>query len=178
MPELNLSHDLDLIDDRLLVGGAFHCDAIPAIVAAHGVGAVVDLREEACDDERALAAHGLAFLHLPTPDMEAVDVANLHRGVDFAAGHMRAGRTVLIHCQHGIGRSALLALCVMVRQGWGPLDALERAKTRRPKVSPSPAQYEGWRAWLETHARQNETAWEIPPFDAFAWIAYRHLRQG
>jgi protein-tyrosine phosphatase len=78
---------------------------------------------------------------------------------------------VLIHCQHGIGRSALLALCVLVDCGHEPLAALELAKSRRAKVSPSPAQYEAWATWL----RGREIA--PPSFDAFAAIAYRHLRR-
>ncbi|MDB5572111.1 MAG: Dual specificity protein phosphatase [Hyphomicrobiales bacterium] len=171
-------HNLSRVDERLFVGGAFHCDSIPAIVAAHRIGAVVDLREEACDDEGALAAHGVAFLHLPTPDMCAVSVPMLQRGVAFASGAIAQGRSVLIHCQHGIGRSALLALCVMVHGGLAPLDALERAKTARPLVSPSPAQFEGWRAWLSVHARAAGPPWKEPSFDEFAAIAYRHLRQG
>ncbi len=60
---------------------------------------------------------------------------------------------MLIHCQHGIGRSALLALCVLVDQGWQPLDALTHAKDRRAQVSPSRSQYEGWAAWLRARGK-------------------------
>ncbi|HEY8579867.1 MAG TPA: dual specificity protein phosphatase family protein, partial [Beijerinckiaceae bacterium] len=113
-----------------------------------------------------------------TPDMEAVSLSMLQRGVAFATAQMDLGRTVLIHCQHGIGRSALLALCVMTARGWEPLEALERAKTRRLKVSPSPAQFEGWSRWLRAHAAVHPVSWRPPDFEAFAQIAYRHLRQG
>lgn len=167
--------DFSLVDEGLLVGAAFACEAIPALVRAHAFHAVVDLRREACDDHAALKAVDVDFLHLPTPDMEAVSQADLARGVDYVHARRLAGASVLIHCQHGIGRSALLALCVMVRAGWPPLAALERAKTARPAVSPSRAQFEGWRQWLEAYARAQTQSWSPPDFEQFAAIAYRHL---
>jgi protein-tyrosine phosphatase len=78
----------------------------------------------------------------------------------------------LIHCEHGIGRSATVALCVMVDRGWKPLEALARAKTARALVSPSPAQYEAWSTWM----RRRRPEAEVPHFDAFKAIAYRHLK--
>jgi len=164
--------NFDWITDELAVGGCFPIDRAAQLAAEHGIGAVVDLREEACDDEAELAGAGLAFLHLPTPDLEPVSVAMLDSGVGFARDRIAAGDKLLIHCQHGIGRSALLALCVMVDQGWDPLDALSQAKDRRAAISPSPSQYQGWVRWLE----QRDKA--APGFHAFGCIAYRHLADG
>src|SRR4051812_32140110 len=94
--------DLSWITPRLAVGGSFPLRAVTSLARVHGVRAVVDLREEARDDEAALARAGLAFLHLPTEDQCAVSAGDLDRGVAFVASHMRAGERVLIHCQHGI----------------------------------------------------------------------------
>lgn len=163
--------DLDWLTPDLAIGGAFTSDAAEALAREHRIGGVVDLRAEACDEARALARHGLELLHLPTADHCAVAPDMLRAGVAFAARHLSARGRVLIHCQHGIGRSALLALCVLVDCGHEPLAALELAKSRRAKVSPSPAQYEAWATWL----RGREIA--PPSFDAFAAIAYRHLRR-
>jgi hypothetical protein len=160
----------DWITPELAVGGCFAPDDAEQLACAHGVGAVVDLREEACDDALDLARCGIAFLHLPTPDNCGVALADLCAGVAFARAHLDAGHRVLIHCQHGIGRSALLALCVLVERGHAPLAALALAKDRRGVVSPSPSQFEAWVAWLREHGH-------TPPlFDDFAAIAYRHLR--
>ena len=162
--------NLDWITPDLAVGGSFPTERAEHLAQAHGIGAVVDLRAESCDDEAVLARHGLLFLHLPTEDLQAVSRAMLDDGVRFAAEQKAGGRRLLIHCEHGIGRSALLALCVLVDRGLEPLAALELAKGKRARVSPSLSQYEAWRDWLE--ARGTET----PEFDAFAAIAYRHLR--
>ncbi|MFN3892237.1 MAG: dual specificity protein phosphatase family protein [Beijerinckiaceae bacterium] len=168
--------DFHAFDPGFYVGAAFPCEAVPCIASVYGVSAVVDLRDEACDDAGALARHGIELLHLPTPDLEPVSLPMLREGVAFVTPRLEAGEAVIVHCQHGIGRSALLALCVMVARGMAPLDALVRAKERRGVVSPSPRQYEGWRAWLEDRRRVTAAAWAAPTFDEFAAIAYRHLR--
>lgn len=160
------------LTQTLAVGGAVPAEGVEVLAAEHGVSAVIDLRQEACDDAEALERHGLDFLHLPTQDLCAVSVEMLERGVAFARPRLTAGRRVLIHCEHGIGRSATLALCVLVDQGMTPLAALSLAKDRRPLVSPSPEQYEAWRAWLE----RLRPPPAIPDFDAFKTIAYRHLQ--
>lgn len=136
------------------------------------MGAVVDLREEACDDRDELAACRVEFLHLPTPDMMAVDQADLDEGVAFAAAARRRELKTLIHCEHGIGRSALLALCVLVDRGMEPLAALAVAKEARERVSPSEAQFRAWIRWIE-----RRTPHRPPSFEAFCRIAYRHLAQ-
>jgi protein-tyrosine phosphatase len=152
------------ITDELAVGGRFEV----AELRQHRIGAVVDLRAEECDDEVILRRHGIAFLHLPTPDLHGVALAALCEGVAFVKQYRR----VLVHCEHGIGRSALLALCVLVDRGMQPLAALALAKDRRGAVSPSPAQFEAWAAWLR------HTGHAVPHFDDFAAIAYRHLHAG
>lgn len=160
----------DWVTTELAVGGSFPVERAERLARELGVGAVVDLRAEACDDAATLARCGLVFLHLPTRDHHAVSPAMLAEGVAFAAAQRAEGRRLLVHCEHGIGRSALLALCVLVDRGLPPLEALELAKRRRAVLSPSPAQYQAWRAWLDARGV------EPPDFDAFAAIAYRHLR--
>jgi predicted protein tyrosine phosphatase len=164
--------DFDWVTDHVAVGGCFPIERAAELAASHGISAVIDLRQEACDDAEVLGRAGLSFLHLPTPDMRPASPAMLEEGVRFAAEHIRRGGKVLIHCQHGIGRSALLALCVMVDQGLEPLAAISQAKARRQRVSPSPAQFEGWCDWLRGRGR------EPPDMHSFGCIAYRHLAQG
>jgi protein-tyrosine phosphatase len=96
----------------------------------------------------------------------------LKAGVQFVRRQIADGKRVLIHCQHGIGRSALLALCVLVDQGWEPLAAVAHAKDCRAAVSPSRSQYDGWAAWLESRGKSP------PDYHSFGCIAYRHLAAG
>ncbi len=168
--------NLTWIIPDLAIGGSLSQAEAASLASETGVGAVVDLRSEAVDERRVLEAQGIAFLHLPTDDHATVTPARLDEGVGFVAAQRAAGRRVLVHCEHGIGRSATLALAALVDGGLAPLDALLLAKDRRDRVSPSPAQYTGWTAWLATHRTRTGATWAIPDLDAFAAIAYRHLR--
>jgi predicted protein tyrosine phosphatase len=164
--------DLHWLTDHVAVGGCFPSERAAHLAAEHGIRAVVDLRQEDRDDEAQLRAAGIDFLHLPTPDQMSPTAAVLERGVEFTRDHVSRGNRVLIHCAAGVGRSALLALCVLVDQGWEPLDALSHAKDRRWAVSPSRSQYDGWVAWLEAQGKA------APDYHAFGCIAYRHLAKG
>jgi protein-tyrosine phosphatase len=163
--------DLSWITPELAIGGCFAPEHCEQLAREQRVRGVVDLRAEACDQKLELSRHGIELLHLPTRDHCAIAPDMLRAGVAFADRHLRAKGRVLLHCQHGIGRSALLALCVLVDHGYQPLAALALAKARREQVSPSPAQYAAWSAWL---AERGESA---PSFEEFAAIAYRHLRR-
>jgi hypothetical protein len=167
--------DFTLLTSALAIGGRFGDDQVEGLACGHGFRAVVDLREETCDDAMLLARHGITFLHLPTKDHAAVSQENLERGVAFANRHLDLDERVLVHCEHGIGRSVTLALCILVSRGTAPLDALDAAKSRRPLVSPSPAQYGAWAAWLDGFRCARPVSWHLPDFDAFKAIAYRHL---
>jgi protein-tyrosine phosphatase len=160
------------LTDQLAVGGRFPLERAAELARVHGIRAVVDLRAEECDDEAALRGAGIVLLHLPTPDMEPARPEHLDAGVTFVREHLECGEKVLIHCQHGIGRSALLALCVLVDRGWQPLDALVHAKDQREIVSPSRSQYDGWAAWLRSRGLN------APDYHTFGCIAYRRPGTG
>lgn len=163
--------DFHWLTDQVAVGSRFAIEQAGEL-ASHGIKAVVDLRSEECDDEEGLAGAGIDLLHLPTADMEPASREQLERGVAFVRERTARGDKVLIHCQHGIGRSALLGICVLVDLGFEPLDALKRAKDRREVISPSRSQYEGWCGWLRSHGLA------APDYHSFGCIAYRHLAQG
>lgn len=167
-----MTPDFHWVTDHIAVGACFAEARAAELADAHGISAVVDLRQEARPNEVALRAAGIDLLHLPTPDMHPASPEMLDRGVAFVRAHVDRGGKVLIHCQHGIGRSALLALCVMVDQGLAPLEAIRQAKDRREQISPSPSQFAGWCAWLEARGQQ------APTMHEFGCIAYRHLQRG
>ncbi|WP_375457585.1 dual specificity protein phosphatase family protein [uncultured Enterovirga sp.] len=167
--------NLTWITPDLAVGGRVPAERVAHLAETGGIGAVVDLRSEDRDDSDHLEAHGIRFLHLPTDDHGALRPTDIDAGAAFAARAARDGRRLLVHCEHGIGRSATLALCILVERGMEPLAALRLAKDRRDLVSPSPAQYECWVAWLKRHPGSGPDGWALPGFEAFKTIAYRHL---
>src|SRR5512138_57702 len=96
-------------------------EAAARLAAEHGISRVVDVWVEACDDEAVLRTHGIRLLHLPTEDTGAIVPERIRQGVAFVNEGLDRGEKVLVHCQHGIGRSALLAVCVLVSRGDPPL---------------------------------------------------------
>lgn len=168
--------NFDWIDERLAVGGRFPMEAAEHLARREGIGAIVDLRVETCDDEATLRVHGLEFLHLPTEDCCAIAPRMIDDGVEWVRTRLDAGTRVLLHCEHGVGRSALLALCVLVARGIAPLDAMNRIKVARPVVSPAPEQLEAFRTWAGRWRQRTGARIEVPSFDALAWVAYSHLR--
>lgn len=158
--------DLDWITDDLAVGGCCLDQELERLARDQDLGAVIDLRAEAVDDVEAWRRCGVDFLSLPTRDHAAISPPMLTAGLAFARTARGAGRRLLVHCQHGIGRSAMLALCVLVERGLDSLEALALVKARRTKASPSVAQLEAWRAWLADRGQAP------PPFEACAAIVY------
>jgi predicted protein tyrosine phosphatase len=167
--------NLDWVTPLLAVGGRFPIEAAEHLAARLGIRYVVDLRVEECDDEHLLREHGITLLHLPTEDTRAVRLEMLRDGVRWVTKHLERGHKVYIHCEHGVGRSATLALCVLVAQGDSPLEALTRAKGARWQVSPSPEQLEAFLGWAQEWRAQHGLAWELPTIPALANIAYSHL---
>jgi protein-tyrosine phosphatase len=167
--------DLHFVTAGLAVGAHFSTDAAAALAREHGISRVVDVRLEACDDEAVLRTHGITLLHLPTEDTRAISQPKLRDGVAFARAGLRGGERVFIHCQWGIGRSALLALCVLVEEGDPPLTALQRLKAARPVVSPSPEQLTALVRFSARVKAERDAPWPVPSVEALGAIAWRHL---
>src|SRR5690606_34616755 len=138
--------DLSWVAPHLAVGAAFWPVQIDELRDC-GVRRVVDLRAERCDDAVLLARHNIELLHLPTPDLCALDAGVIDAGVAWVAGGLERGLATLVHCEHGIGRSASLACCVLVARGMALDEALAALKRARPRVSPSPEQLEALIRW-------------------------------
>lgn len=167
--------DLHFVTPGLAVGSRFPAEAAPILAREHGISRVVDVRIEERDDEHVLRTHGIRLLHLPTEDTRAISLEKLRHGVRFISEGLDFGERVLVHCQYGIGRSALLALCALVARGEPPLDAMERAKTARRVVSPSPAQLQAFLAFAAEVKAAQGAPWVLPTLKEVGRIAWRHL---
>jgi protein-tyrosine phosphatase len=167
--------DLHFVAPGLAVGSRFPMELAARLAREHGIARVIDVRVEDRDDEAILSLHGIRLLHLPTRDCCAISQRRLEDGVAFAAEGLDRGDGVLIHCQWGIGRSALLALCVLVARGAPPLEAMEQAKSARPVISPSPEQLEALLAFSARWRARARAGWTLPTLEQLGAIAWRHL---
>jgi protein-tyrosine phosphatase len=118
-----------------------------------GIDCVVSLLEPAeiaelgLQDERELCEKaGLEFVQFPIPDRgvpnSKEDLAPL---VETLVRQLQKGRGVAIHCRIGVGRSALVAACVLVALG-RPIESVWQSiqDARRFSVPDTPEQ----RAWV------------------------------
>ena len=133
------SLNLSRISDQLVVGGGVPVRAYPRLKAM-GVTAVIDLREEAKDDEAALAKLGIELLYLPATDRYAASQDQLRQGVEWAMERIERGGQVYAHCKHGVGRGPLMGLAILVAQGETSSSALRMLRSKRWQAAPNDRQ--------------------------------------
>jgi len=142
--------NLTRITRDLVVGGAIPVRSYRRLKEL-GVTAVIDLREEARDDEAALKELGVELLYLPATDRYAATQDQLRRGVEWANERLDGGGQVYAHCKHGVGRGPLMGLAIMVARGMTASEALRRMRSQRWQAAPNDRQLaalkEFERAW-------------------------------
>jgi protein tyrosine phosphatase (PTP) superfamily phosphohydrolase (DUF442 family) len=128
--------NMSWVTPQLAVGGRVRPADIGRL-ARSGVTRVVDTRAEHRDDEAALAAEGIQLLYLPTPDTRPLSLDDLRRGAEWINQQLAAGERVLIHCEHGVGRSVLLTAAALVAGGMSAHDAVALVQRRRWQAAPN-----------------------------------------
>ena len=89
---------------------------------------------------------GIVVRPFPIRDVEAPPDEAMPRFlelIDAIVGDLRAGRTVVVHCRGGLGRSGVVAASCLVALGQKPDDAIERVRSARPGAVESAVQ-ERW----------------------------------
>lgn len=128
--------NMSWVTPQLAVGGRIHREDIPRLARA-GVTRVVDTRAEHRDDEQALAAYRIKLLYLPTPDTQSLSVEQLRTGTSWIAEQIARGERVLVHCEHGVGRSVLLTAATLVAGGMSAHEAMRLVQRNRWQAAPN-----------------------------------------
>ena len=131
--------NISWVTEQLAVGGRVRPEDIRALGLV-GVTDVIDTRAEYSDDEQALAKEGIDLLYLPTPDTYPLSVEQLIEGAEWADKRINEGRRVLIHCEHGVGRSVLLTCATLVYGGMEGNEALSLVMQKRWQAAPNQRQ--------------------------------------
>jgi len=120
------------ITEQIAVSGAFTDREIP-LLKEQGITAVLDIRSERKDNEEFLKKHGIDYLQVKVNDTFSPSFEQLEVIMNFSEPLLDRGRKMLIHCQNGCGRSPLVVVVVLVRQGMKASDALQLIKQKHPK---------------------------------------------
>jgi protein-tyrosine phosphatase len=99
--------------------------------------------------------NGLIFISFPIEDRSLpTDQAKFDSLVDQLLQYSRKGKAIVVHCRAGIGRSSLIAACVLVKMGLSPGAALHTIEQSRGcSVPDTPEQ----RKWVECYADSSKS---------------------
>jgi hypothetical protein len=124
-PLIRFSHEMvrgnawfSQITPRLWLGGAPTYLRDYTFLLTHGITAVLDIRAEREDDTAFFDRHGITYVRCQVPDVQVPDPATITQAVAWIKTQIDDGRTVLVHCAKGRGRSAtVLAAYLMDTEG-------------------------------------------------------------
>jgi predicted protein tyrosine phosphatase len=123
-----------------------------------GIGTVVSLLErdeirelDLIDEGPLCEQNGIAFSHFPIPDRGVPkSIEALREMVETLSAKVKAGEAIVIHCRAGIGRTGLVAACVMLHLGY-PFENIfaPLSKGRGVNVPDTDMQI----AWVQSYAK-------------------------
>lgn len=99
------------------------------------------LEYELADESELCARFGLEYLSFPIEDHQVPrSITDLAAFVDKLADRLARGKSIAIHCLAGIGRSGLIAACLLTTAGFSPQQAFDKLSRARGFAAPETEQ--------------------------------------
>lgn len=138
----------DWLDDEMRSLRASGVEVVVSLLESQEV-AELDLGQE----QAVCKVHAMEYISFPISDRS---VPSSRAGVeslsDRLAEFISEGKKVVIHCRQGIGRSAIIAACVLAERGMSVDEAFERiAQARGCPVPDTPKQ----RKWVDRFVKDS-----------------------
>lgn len=106
----------------------------------------LDLKNEA----REVRQKGMKFLSLPIPDREVPPAeSQVRTAIEKLDADLSSGKNVVIHCRQGIGRSGLVAACLLITKGLSSGAAIDSLSAARGVEIPETSEQ---RRWIDRYA--------------------------
>ncbi len=101
----------------------------------------MNLQDEAGEAKK----QGMEFTSFPIPDRQIPrSEAKWAEVLEKATRTLSEGKNVVVHCRQGIGRSGLVAACLLVRSGISPGAAVDLASAARGIAVPETLEQRDW----------------------------------
>jgi protein-tyrosine phosphatase len=130
----------DWLEDDIASWKRAHIDAVVSLLTPDEERDM-DLRDEGAE----VRTQGMDFTSFPIPDRQIprseAKWAEVLERVDQA---LSTGKNVLVHCRQGIGRSGLVAACLLVKKGMSPGAAVESVSAARGMSVPETPEQRDW----------------------------------
>jgi protein-tyrosine phosphatase len=95
-------------------------------------------------------AHGMRFLSFPILDRQVPDSEiELAKALQQLDSELASGRNVVLHCRQGIGRTGLVAACLLLTKDLDPETAVQRLSVARGIPVPETVEQ---RRWIDHYA--------------------------
>lgn len=141
------------VHETLWLGGAPTYERDYLYLVEHDIGAVINIRAEREDDTEYYDQHGITHVRFWVPDVEVPDGEVITAAVDWMAAQVADGRSVLVHCAKGRGRSAtVLAGYLMRERGFSFDEAHQLMKVQRPLTKLEDRHRDVLEPWLADQA--------------------------
>jgi protein-tyrosine phosphatase len=102
-----------------------------------------------CEAQEA-KARGMKFLSLPIPDRQVPNSeSEVSAVLDRLDADLSAGKNVVVHCRQGIGRTGLVAACLLITKGLTPAVAIKSVSVARGNPVPETTEQ---RRWIDHYA--------------------------
>jgi protein-tyrosine phosphatase len=117
-----------------------------------GINTVLSLLEPAEEAELGLKdegplvkRQGMKFRSLPIPDRQVPNSeSELTATLEQIDADLSSGKNVVVHCRQGIGRTGLVAACLLITKGLGPDTAITSLVSARGIQIPETDQQRNW----------------------------------
>jgi len=135
----------DWLEDEIANWQAAGIDTVLSLLTADEEQSL-DLTDEAS----VVKARGMNFMQLPIPDRQVPgSETEVSAALEKLNARLSSGRNVMVHCRQDVGRSGLVAACLLVTNGLDANTAVKNISAARGVAVPETKEQ---RQWIDHYA--------------------------